>query len=231
MQSTRPSTRQRSGVRRLGTVAGPALLGMFVLASCGADDSGATVSTIDLSASSTAFVVRPPATAAEDVATESADPEERIEGTQEYTVQSDDAPLVLVSRFDITLEALLAVNEWESTEEFPWPGTVILLPPGAKSIDAVAAGTASNESETETESEDSTGESATEETTTGTIPDAGDNCGQGTYTIAETDTSRSKVANAFDVTVEALDAANANTPGYSAFYPGLEIVIPAKSDC
>jgi hypothetical protein len=30
------------------------------------------------------------------------------------------------------------------------------------------------------------------------------------------------------VTVEQLDAANANTPGYSAFYPGLEIVIPCS---
>ena len=35
-----------------------------------------------------------------------------------------------------------------------------------------------------------------------------------------------KVAEKFDVTVEALDAANANTNGYSSFYPGLKIVIP-----
>ena len=40
-----------------------------------------------------------------------------------------------------------------------------------------------------------------------------------------------KVASKFDVTVGALDAANASTPGYSSFYVGLEIVIPAKSDC
>ena len=39
------------------------------------------------------------------------------------------------------------------------------------------------------------------------------------------------MAEKFDVTVDALDAANAGTPGYSAFYPGLEIVIPAKADC
>ena len=32
-------------------------------------------------------------------------------------------------------------------------------------------------------------------------------------------------------TVEALDAANAGTDGYSSFYPGLVIVIPAKTDC
>jgi len=40
-----------------------------------------------------------------------------------------------------------------------------------------------------------------------------------------------KVAEKFDVTVEALNAANAATTGYSAFYVGLEIVIPAKADC
>jgi hypothetical protein len=28
-----------------------------------------------------------------------------------------------------------------------------------------------------------------------------------------------------------LNAANANTSGYGAFFVGLEIVIPAKSDC
>ena len=36
---------------------------------------------------------------------------------------------------------------------------------------------------------------------------------------------------AIDVTVEALRAANASTPNYSSFYPGLVIVIPAKADC
>jgi len=60
-----------------------------------------------------------------------------------------------------------------------------------------------------------------------TIPDAGDNCDQGTYTIVAGDVP-SKVANKFDVTVEALNAANSGTSGYSSFYVGLEIVIPAK---
>ena len=43
----------------------------------------------------------------------------------------------------------------------------------------------------------------------------------GSYTITADDTTRLKVAEKFDVTVEALDAANANTSGYSGFYPGL----------
>jgi LysM repeat protein len=109
---------------------------------------------------------------------------------------------------------------------------VILIPPGAKSVTAAAA-TDSAETSTDTATETETTETEateTEATPTETIPDAGDNCSQGTYTIVEGD-YEGLVAGKFDVTVDALRAANVSTPGYSAFYPGLEIVIPAKSDC
>mgnify|MGYP006166944535 CR=1 FL=1 len=53
---------------------------------------------------------------------------------------------------------------------------------------------------------------------------------QGTYTIKDTDTTRTAVADSLDVTVEQLDEANANTPGYSGFYPGLEILVPCGED-
>lgn len=220
MQSSRSTT----GARRLGVLVGPALIGAVVLSSCGGGESGATQSTIDLSAASTAFVVRPPATTeppADTVA--EGDPDAIVEGTQEYTVQSGDAPYVLVTRFGISLEDLLAVNEWTDPSQFPFPGTVILLPPGAKSVAAATATTDSDETTTDTSTE-------TEAAPTETIPDAGDNCAQGTYTIVEGD-YLGKVASKFDVTVDALNAANASTPGYSSFYVGLEIVIPAKSDC
>jgi len=59
----------------------------------------------------------------------------------------------------------------------------------------------------------------------GTLPPP-DQCVPGKYTIDASDTSRLRVAEKFDVTVEALDAANANTSGYSGFFAGLEIVIP-----
>jgi LysM repeat protein len=218
MQSTSPST----SARRLGALVAPALIGAIILSSCGGTETGATQSTIDLSAASTAFVVRPPATT--EPSADAGDPDATIEGTQEYEVQPGDAPFVLVTRFDVTLEDLLAVNEWTSANQFPFPGTVILIPPGGKSVAAYLAGDTATDEETPTDTDE-------EGAPTETIPDAGDNCAEGTYTIAETDTSRTKVAENFDVTVEALDAANVNTPGYSAFYPGLEIVIPAKSDC
>lgn len=228
MPSTGPWNRERGGARRLVAALGPVLLGTFVLASCGSAENGATRTTVDLSASSTAFVTLPPATTVPESATadsaDSVDPEERVEGTQDYEVQSGDYPLKLVNDFGITLDDLLGINEWESANEFPGPGTIIKIPPNARSVAAVAAGTATEEEDT-AESEDD----ATPSTTT-PIPDAGDNCDQGTYTIVEGD-YEGKVAGNFDVTVDALRAANANTPGYSAFYVGLEIVIPAKTDC
>lgn len=217
MQSSRSTT----GARRLGALVGPALIGAVVLSSCGSGESGATQSTIDLSAASTAFVVRPPATTEPVDTLAEGDPDAIVEGTQEYTVQSGDAWYVLVTRFGVSLEDLLGVNEWTDAATFPFPGEVILIPPGAKSVTAAPAATDSGDTSTDV---------ANSATPTETIPDAGDNCSPGTYTIVEGD-YLGKVASNFDVTVDALNAANASTSGYSAFYPGLEIVIPAKSDC
>jgi LysM repeat protein len=223
MQSSSPST----GVRRLGALVGPALIGAVVLSSCGSAETAATQSTIDLSAASTAFVVRPPATTEPPTDTAGGDSAAIVEGTQEYTVQSGDAPYVLVSRFGVTLEDLLAVNEWTDPSQFPFPGTVILIPPGATSVAAATAPAGDTSSADDTSSAGDTAEPAP----AATIPDAGDNCGPGTYTIEAGDTTRTRVADKFDVSVAELDAANVNTSGYSAFFPGLQIVIPAKADC
>jgi LysM repeat protein len=212
-------------MRRLGALAGPALIGAIILSSCGGSESSATQSTIDLSAASTAFVVRPPATTVPSSEV-TADPTALVDGTQEYEVQSGDAPFVLVTRFEVTLDDLLAVNEWTNVNQFPFPGTVILIPPGGKSVAEYLAGNASSSEDTSADAADDT----SADSATDTIPDAGDNCAPGTYTIVADDYP-GKVASKFDVTVDALNAANASTSGYSAFYVGLEIVIPAKSDC
>ncbi len=210
-------------VRRLGVLVGPALLGAFVLASCGGGESGATQSTLDLSAASTAFVVRPPATTEPPIDTATADPAAVVEGTQDYTIQSGDYWYGLVGRFEVSIEDLLAVNEWTDINAFPNPGDVILIPPGGKSVDAVAA--ASTDTSADASTGDTSGAAPAD-----TIPDAGDNCAPGKYTIVDGD-YLGKVAGKFDVTVDALNAANVNTAGYASFYVGLEIVIPAKSDC
>ena len=55
-------------------------------------------------------------------------------------------------------------------------------------------------------------------------------CSAGTYTLEAGDYPIG-VAEKFDITLDALNAANASTPGYSTFYPSLQIVIPAATDC
>jgi LysM repeat protein len=218
---SRPSTT----ARRLGAIVGPAIAGAFLLASCGGASTGATQSTIDLDATSTAFVVRPPATTVPPPGDPSElDEEGRVQGTQEYTVQPNDYPFLLVEEFGISLDDLVAVNSWESPDEFPGPGAVILIPPGALPVGGAPAA-ATDAAPTDTAAAAGEGAGATE-----TIPDAGDNCAPGSYTVASGDYPI-VVAEKFDVTVDALNDANAGTSGYSSFYVGLEIVIPAKSDC
>ena len=197
--------------RRLGAIVGPILIGAFLMASCGAPDDAATRTTIDLSADSTAFVVRPPAT------TEPADAvgEDGVVSTeQEYVVQPGDTPIGVANAFGVSLDELVSYNEWPNAA-LPFPGETIKIPPGGTAPGAEAAAD-SGDSEVAAPAD--------------TIPDAGDNCAPGEYTIVDGD-YEGKVASNFDVTVDALRAANATTPNYSSFYPGLGIVIPAKSDC
>ena len=208
--------------RRLGAIIGPVLVGVVLLASCGGADSGATQSTIDLSAASTAFVVRPPATTAAPQDSVAPEAGAIVETEQDYVIQAGDYPYKLVEQFGVTLEDLVAYNEWGSANEFPPPGVTIKIPPGGKAPGAPSAA----------DRRPPRRPSRPTRPLLRTIPDAGDNCDQGTYTIVANDVP-SKVANKFDVTVEALAAANSGTPGYSSFYVGLEIVIPAKdpADC
>ena len=52
---------------------------------------------------------------------------------------------------------------------------------------------------------------------------------QGTYTIEAGDIPAS-VAESLDVTVDQLNEANANTPGYGAFIVGVEILVPCGDE-
>ena len=76
----------------------------------------------------------------------------------------------------------------------------------------------------------STGTTPPTETTT-TIAGGQSTCAPGEYTIVAEDDYPAKVAKKLDTTVDALNAANVNTPGYSSFYPGLKIKTPPKANC
>ena len=141
---------------------------------------------------------------------------------QEYTVQAGDYPLKVAEQFNVPLDDLIAFNGWASANEFPFPGSVIQIPPGG--IAASAAGV-------ETADEASVDVEATGEEPVGdAIPEAGDNCAEGEHTVVAGDFPLA-LTRKYDVTLEALQAANAANPAFQQFIEGQTIIIPAKADC
>jgi LysM repeat protein len=199
------------GVLALGAVAAFALVG------CGEDAAGPRTTLVDIQPSS--YVTRPPVTTPPPEAETTLPEDGRSPVEQTYTIQSGDIPITVAQRFGISLEELVNYNNETPGFAAFIVGAEILIPPNALLPGATAtAGEATTGG--------TTGEATAAGTTT-TLPPASE-CTTGTYTITAEDTTRTAVANRFDVTVDQLDAANANTPGYSAFYPGLQIVIPCS---
>lgn len=208
--------------RRVAVAAWPFVMAGLVLGACGGSDAaGPSRSTVDLS--STAFVTRPPETTTTTIVGTFDD--SIVAGEQEYTVQSGDFPLRVADLFGISVEDIGAYNAWAgctslSCPQFPGIGTPIKIPPGATNVNAAPTVDTGVEVVTGGEVEQPTGD---------TIPASGSNCEPGSYVVEDGD-FEGRVATKFDVTVDALRAANANTPDYGVFYVGLPIVIPAKSD-
>jgi LysM repeat protein len=225
-------------LRRTGRVVGLAALGAgltIMAAACSSSDAGETAPTITIQPQS--YQNKPPATLAPETTTEAtAGADGTTDQVQHYTVQEDEYPAQIASRFEITLDELLNFNNWELNDQgwvpdFPPPGSVIDIPPGAKFIDPNEV---TETTEPEQDEEEATVGTTADGSEIGTVPGTGDpaadRCSTGTYTVEAGDYPIG-VAQKFDVTIEALNAANASTPGYSTFYPSLEIVIPAATDC
>jgi len=205
------------------------------LASCGGDDGGSAATTVAATIGATNFVTVPPATTTTvDPAVPTTTPPG---GEFQYVVQAGDYPSTIATKFGVPFQELLTVNGWtlegQQVPQFTGAGQTITIPAGgtAPAEGAGAGGTTATTAAAGAGGAATTAAGAGATTTVPTTSGSGDNCAPGTYTILAEDTSRLRVAQKFDVTVEALDAANAGTNGYSAFYPGLEIVIPAKADC
>ena len=225
--------------RRFVAIAWPVAIVGLALGACGGSDSAdPSLTTINLG--STAFVTRPPETTTTTIA---GTIDESVAGEQEYTIQAGDVPVNVANKFGITVEDIGSYNGWASCTttscgEWPFPGTVIKIPPGANNLAASAPTTQAGvevvtggEAEQPTPDDTAPGDAAPGDTAVGdTIPAAGSNCEPGSYTIEDGD-FEGRVAEKFDVTVEALREANAGNAEYNIFYPGLQIVIPAKADC
>ena len=201
---------------RIAAVVGPLLVAALVLGACGGDDSdAATRATVTLAAGETDYQTIAPVT------TTTLAPSEVSAGAeQDYTVQAGDYGIKVANQFGVSLEDLQNINGWsDASKEFPGPGTVIKIPAGG-TIEAVGTDATGGE-EDATTSGGEAGEA---------IPDPGSNCEAGSHTVVAGDIPL-KLVEQYDVTLEALQAANANNPAFGRFIPGEKIIIPAKDDC
>lgn len=203
---------------RISAVAAPMLAAGLVLGACGGSDGGtASRPTVTLEAGATSYQTIPPATTV--VVVEEAVPDPSAE--QEYVVQAGDYGILVADRFGVSLADLTNINGWaDPSREFPGPGSVILIPAGGTGGTPTPAASSAEDGATAV-AEGETGEA---------IPEPGSNCEAGAHTVVAGDIPI-KLTELYDVTLDALNAANANNPAYSRFIPGEQIVIPAKDDC
>ena len=198
-------------------------LSAAVLASCGAANGSATDDTVlGLTSTNYVTVTQTPTTLIPTTIAGSTGNPGTVhpeEGT--YVIATGDFPSTIANRYKVPFADLLAINGWtlvgDQVPEYPAVGTTIKIPPGW-----TEPGTAADSGDT------TTGTTPSEATTT--VAGGQSTCAPGEYTIVEGD-FLGRVAAKLDTTVEALNAANANTQGYSAFYPGLKIKTPPKADC
>lgn len=203
-------------------VACAAVLGV----ACGSD--AATTGTTAITVTASNYQTLPPASSTIPPQTTAANaPGAVTQFETDYVVAAGDLPATIANNWKITLQALLDANGWtlegQYVPAFPPAGTTIKIPagatvpgipvPGVDTTTTLAGGAAA-----------ATTTTAAAAATTTTAAASGESCG--TYTITKDDTSRIAVANKFDTTVAKLDAANADTSGYSSFYPGLVIKLP-----
>jgi LysM repeat protein len=190
---------------------GPVVLlaAALTLGACGSAASTSSSSVLDLTSTnyvvqSTTPVTIPPTT----------DPTGAVAGEQRYTIQSGDVPFLVARKFGVTLDALNLANVDTPGYSAFFVGLEIIIPAGGTIPDPSANTTIP----------------ATPANTTTTLAGGQSNCAAGSYVIVAGDLP-STVAKKFDVTLDQLNAANANTKGYKAFIVGVTIVIPAKSGC
>jgi LysM repeat protein len=194
-----------------------------VLAGCGSSDGAGSPGATTVTINPTSYATIAPAITTTTLAAAEPNPGDTVEVEQTYTVVFGDYLIGIAKKFGVEATEVASYNEWPEGLNHPLnPGDIVRIPPGGKVPGE------SGESDTPTTDSDGTPTSTPSAAQTTTTL-AGGACPPGEYEITAEDTTRIAVANKFDITVEELDAANAGTVGYSAFYPGLKIVIPVKS--
>jgi LysM repeat protein len=205
---------------RLAILVGLPVLSALVV-SCGSSGSSSGPSTTTARVTESTLYVTLPITSSTTTTTPL---QGQVVGQQTYKVLSGDVPVNVAKKFNVTLEALNAANAATPNYSAFYVGLEIIIP--ATTVDVNTPPVAS-------ETTLPAGSTATTPGTAGstdTDPPASGGCTTGTYTIVEGDVPI-RVAEKLGTTVDALNAANAGTSGYSSFYVGLKINVPAKEGC
>jgi LysM repeat protein len=225
----RPTLKRTFGFAALGS----SLLLAGLLSACGDDEPSAEAIVIQPSSYSTIVSTTAPPAAAASGETPAGG---TVAGTQVYVVQSGDFLAGIAADYGIPPESIARFNDWEDGINHPiHPDQSINIPPGAQVPDAddddedSDSDSDSNSDEDEDTQDEETQDEETEETQDLDNPRCPDGTRQGTYTIEAGDIP-ANVANSLDVTVDQLNEANANTPGYRAFIVGATILVPCGDD-
>lgn len=222
---------------RTGRVASLSVLSLSLVMTAGAcagsEASGAPVITI----LPQSFETRPPVTVVPESTTAATAGEDgTTDQVQHYTVQAGDFPSNIASKFEVSLQALIGINDWELVDgrvpSFPGEGAVIEIPPGAKFIDSNASSDDDDEDETDSNDEtDSTTAATTEDGSR--IETTGSSDGFCSYTI-QSGEYPSGIASKFGISLNELLRANGWTLSGNMVpeYPGAgaEIKIPVDPE-
>lgn len=185
-----------------------------LLGACG-DNSTATTSSV-LNLESTNWATLPPTPSTIPVTTlpGPAQPGQPTTEPTQYTIQAGDVPFTVANKYGITLDALNLANVDTSGYSAFYVGLKIVIPAGAVTPQSTLV--------------PDPAQPVTPAQTTTTLAGLASNCIAGKYTIEDGDLP-STVAAKFDVSIEQLNAANADTKGYKNFIVGVEIIIPKAS--
>jgi len=104
------------------------VVAIFGLAACGGDTLG--VATTVVNVTPTNFATIPPV-APTAPGTTTTLPSGAVGAEQAYTIVAGDSPLAVANKFGISLSALLAYNAMVSPSQFPYPGSILRIPPQA----------------------------------------------------------------------------------------------------
>jgi hypothetical protein len=186
--------------------------GAALLSACG-DAATTGASTTALNLDSTSYATVAPTQSTLPPTTNATPPSEGEVTTEviEYEIVAGDVPVNVAKKYGITLEALNNANLDTAGYAAFYVGLKIKIPAGA-----IVPGTATVPTTTV---------GATTESSTATTLAPSSGCTVGSHTIVEGDLP-STVAKQYDVTLDALNAANANTQGYQNFIVGVKIIIP-----